>query len=62
MLYTALNETDEAFFYLEKTLARRDPWMLWVAADPRFDNLHADPRFQKLEKLVSSESVRTNHV
>lgn len=54
-IYAALGETDEAVLHLENAFANRDPWMLWLAADPRFDNLRTDSRFQKLEKFVISE-------
>jgi DNA-binding winged helix-turn-helix (wHTH) protein/Flp pilus assembly protein TadD len=47
-IYSALNEPDTAFSYLEQSLEMRDPWMLWTAADPRFDNLRSDPRFDGL--------------
>jgi serine/threonine protein kinase len=47
-LYAALNETERAFSYLEMGLAEHDPWMLWIAADPRFDNVRADARFDQL--------------
>lgn len=60
MLYAGLNEADEACLYLEKAAAQRDPWMLWIAADPRFDNLRSDKRFQKLENLVAPASFRHN--
>lgn len=51
-LYGGLKETDQAFFYLENALAERDPWILWIAADPRFDNLRSDSRFDELVKRV----------
>ena len=51
-LYAGLKETDQAFFYLENALAERDPWILWIAADPRFDNLRSDSRFDELVKRV----------
>jgi serine/threonine protein kinase len=51
-IYAALNETDKACFYLENALENRDPWLLWIAADPRFDNLRRDSRFDELVKCV----------
>ncbi len=51
-IYAALNETDKACFYLENALEKRDPWLLWIAADPRFDNLRLDSRFDELVKCV----------
>jgi serine/threonine protein kinase len=51
-LYAGLNETDKACSYLESGLAERDPWMLWIGADPRFDNLRSNSRFEELVKQV----------
>ncbi|HEY0657463.1 MAG TPA: hypothetical protein VGD05_03270, partial [Pyrinomonadaceae bacterium] len=58
-LYAALNEPDKAFFYLENALAERDPWMLWIAADPRFDNLRLDSRFDELVRRVGLNEAHT---
>jgi tetratricopeptide (TPR) repeat protein len=52
LLYAGLNETDKAFFYLENALEQRDPWILFIAADPRYDNLRLDTRFDELVRRV----------
>ena len=52
MVYAALKDADKAISYLEEGLAERDPWMLWIATDPRCDNLRSDPRFDRLVKQV----------
>ena len=57
MIYAGLNETRQAIDYLEIALAQRDPWLLWIAADPRYDNLRSDSRFQNLEKTVFGEAI-----
>ena len=51
-IYAALNEKEEAYRYLDKGLAQRDPWMLWLGTDPRFDNLREDTRFRELIRKV----------
>ena len=51
-LFAALNEIDKAIFYLEKGVAERDPWILWIDGDPRFDNLQSDSRFDELVRRV----------
>ncbi len=56
-LYAGLGETEKAFSYLEDALEKRDPWMLWIAADPRYDNLRGDSRFDELVKRVVSKSL-----
>jgi serine/threonine protein kinase len=52
LVYAALNEPDTAFSYLAEGVAERDPWMLWIAADPRCDSLRTDPRFNQLLKQI----------
>jgi serine/threonine protein kinase len=52
LLYAGLNETDKACFYLEKAIEKRDPWILFIAADPRYDNLRSDTRFDELVRRV----------
>lgn len=60
-IYAALNEPDKACVYLENALLLHDPWMLYIAVDPRFDNLRTDSRFQEIIKLVLSKSERANY-
>ncbi len=52
LLYIALNEPDEAFAYLEKAFQDNDPWLIWINADPRYDVLRSDARFQDLLRRV----------
>lgn len=52
VLYAALGETDKAFSYLEQGVKRRDPWMLWIGTDPRYDTLRGNPRFDDIVKRV----------
>jgi TolB-like protein/Flp pilus assembly protein TadD len=42
---TALGETDEAFACLERAIAARSGWLIFLAVDPVFAPLHGDPRF-----------------
>jgi len=48
-VHAALGEKEKAFAYLEKALQEKALDMTWsLKADPRIDNLRADPRFQSL--------------
>lgn len=46
--HTALGETDKAFASLEESLAAREPYIIMLNVDPRFDELRGDPRLRKL--------------
>lgn len=59
--HAVLGDTDEALHYLEETRARRDPGMVWLATDPRFDGLRELPRFQALVRLVNRGDERGLH-
>ncbi len=39
---------DELFEWLERAFESRSPWMMLLAADPAFDRLRGDPRFDNL--------------
>jgi tetratricopeptide (TPR) repeat protein len=47
-IYAALEEHTTAFQYLERAIAERDVWMVWLALDPRYAALRSDPRWTKL--------------
>ena len=48
IIHAGLDEPDEAFNCLEKAYRERDPWMTWLATEPKFKALHRDPRFGDL--------------
>ncbi|CAN5484599.1 hypothetical protein BH10ACI3_BH10ACI3_18410 [soil metagenome] len=43
----AAGRTDEAFRYLEISVAERDPWLAWLATDVKLAFIRDDPRFIK---------------
>ncbi len=48
-IYAGLGENDAAFRLLGQAVQERDMDVAWaLAADPRMDTLHSDPRFQAL--------------
>ena len=52
LLYNALNDREQCFTWLEKGLAERDPRMVFLKVEPKWNNLRGDPRFQKIMKAV----------
>lgn len=51
-VYSAMNDKDEAFANLEKSLEKGGPELILLKVNPKFKNLHGDPRFHDLlEKL-----------
>jgi TolB-like protein/DNA-binding winged helix-turn-helix (wHTH) protein/Flp pilus assembly protein TadD len=47
-LYGALGEKDQAFAWLEKAYEEHDSWLGMLKADPHYDSLRSDPRFETL--------------
>jgi tetratricopeptide (TPR) repeat protein len=45
-IYAALGERDAAFEWIEKAFNERTPSLTHLKADPRFETLHADARFE----------------
>jgi TolB-like protein/Tfp pilus assembly protein PilF len=52
-LYAALDKKNEAFRRLETAYRERDPWMVLLGTDPRFEGLRSDPRFQDLLRRLN---------
>ena len=52
IIHAGLNETDEAFSCLEKAYRDRDPWMTWLATEPKLKALRSDPRYGDLLERV----------
>lgn len=52
MEQAAAGELDAAFATLERALERRDPWLVFLRVDPRFDPLAGDPRFESLAARI----------
>jgi eukaryotic-like serine/threonine-protein kinase len=48
VVYAGLGEKDQAFDSLEKAERERITLLVYLKMDPRFENLHSDPRFQDL--------------
>jgi len=52
LVYAALGEKDQAFESLDKARQERSTLLTYLKMDPRFDNLHSDPRFQELSRRM----------
>jgi len=51
-VHAYLNEPDEAFYWLDRAMDRRDTSLYLIMGDPFMDNIRDDPRFPEvLEKL-----------
>jgi hypothetical protein len=54
----ALGNRDRALDFFEEAINERDPAVLWLAVDPRVDDLRPMPRFQKLLAQLRIPDVR----
>lgn len=52
LVQAGLGDKDAAFLSLERAVADRSNWLVWLKLDPRFENLHQDPRFDSLAHRV----------
>ena len=52
VFYVALGDKDGAIRKLEASLAAREPYIVMIKVDPRFDAVREDPRFQDLLRAV----------
>jgi eukaryotic-like serine/threonine-protein kinase len=48
VIYTGLGEHEKAIEWLEKAYEERNEYLSYIKADPRFDPLRTDPRFQDI--------------
>jgi hypothetical protein len=51
-IYLGLGEVDHALRVLEGAYRRHDGGLILLNADPRFDSLKSDPRFQQLLQRI----------
>ena len=47
-VYAVLGETDKAMAWLERSVDTGNPCWPFFKVDPNLENLHAEPRFQRL--------------
>jgi len=60
LIYTELQEHDQAFRWLDKAYEERSDLLSWLKVVPAFDRLRSDPRFQELlERIGLAQFVPT---
>jgi len=52
LVHAGLGDIDQAFTALDQAVADRSNWLVWLKLDPRFANLHGDPRFDALVRRI----------
>ena len=52
MIHIGLGETEKAIEWLEKACEERSCYVTWLNADPCYDDLRDQPRFQEIVKRV----------
>jgi TolB-like protein/Tfp pilus assembly protein PilF len=52
LVYLGLEDRDEAFAWLERGLSQRDPRMVFLKVEPKWNAVRSDPRFQKIYRSV----------
>ena len=50
LVWAGLGDRNQAFSWLNKAIADRSHWLVWLKIDPRWDAIRSDPR---LDELVS---------
>jgi adenylate cyclase len=56
-IWAARGEIENAFEWLERALAERDPGVTFIYANPRFRSLHSDPRWLAVLKNIGFGDV-----
>lgn len=52
LIHAALGDRDSAFLWLDRSVAERAHWLVWLNRDLRWQPLRADPRFSELVRRV----------
>ncbi len=52
LAYNGLEERDKTLAWLERGFKERDPKMVFLKVEPKWNNLRGDPRFQDLLRRV----------
>lgn len=52
LVFATLGDRDQAFHWLEQAYEEHDTFLPWLRADPEFDALHGDPRFEDLVRRI----------
>jgi len=58
IVYAGLGRNDRALEWLAKARQDRDVWLVWLAVEPRLDNLRAEARFESLLNEMGLGALR----
>ena len=53
LIYNGLGETDKAILWLKRGIEQRDPKMVFLKVEPKWNNLRSDPRFIELLRKMN---------
>ncbi len=56
LVHAGLGDAAAAFEWLDRAVADRSNWLVWLKLDPRFADLHGQPRFDALLRKVGLET------
>jgi TolB-like protein/Flp pilus assembly protein TadD len=56
IVHAGLGAYEDALATLQRSLSTSDVWLIWLARDPRFRCLHADPRFHQIVRAAGLPS------
>jgi DNA-binding SARP family transcriptional activator/TolB-like protein/Tfp pilus assembly protein PilF len=52
LVHASLGQRDSAFAWLDRGVAERTHWMVWLRRDPRWSTMRSDPRFETLARRL----------
>jgi serine/threonine-protein kinase len=55
-VYVGLGRDDLALDWLEKAVANRSSWLVWLDVEPWWDPLRQDPRFQRIRERIKART------
>jgi eukaryotic-like serine/threonine-protein kinase len=61
VLYIHLNDPNRAFEYLENAVDEKAPWLGVIRADPEFESLRTDARFERLVQRYETPEKVASH-
>ena len=52
LAHAAADDAEGALEWIGRAYAMREPWLVFLRVDPRFDSLSDDPRFEELAARI----------
>jgi len=60
IIYTGLNDTERALWWLDRAFDNRDVWLVWLGVNPRFARLRRDARFTELLRRIGLAHLKSS--